>query len=233
MFRKDTNNRVTHITETIMGHTHTLEVVRLSGADSNDEKNFADKLLDAFEKEEVGEFELPALLDQALRQNKIIHVADVAYHLQKNVSILMSDTKQLIYLHKFILEFSQDSKELSEESNALFIEFILKHTQKLKASDRYKIFEDLLSLAIHVYDGEEKKAHPMQTIINHLYHHLCGKKADQPVTKVNLQQTLSEVLIRHAQEKREQPTFSFMQYIQKKDKEEKIEQPPCSLRHSS
>lgn len=225
--------KATHVVETIAGRSRSLEIVRLSGL--KETTNLADEMLAQLEQDDMHQLQILQLLEKAYLNNKIIHIADVIYHMQRNATILTQDPKNLIEQHKFILEYSEKSAELSQESNALFLEFVLNHAKTLTSEMRYAFFENLLSFAINAYGVEKIQPHPMQTIINHLYHYACGKREDQSVTKINLNETFSNLLIRQAQEKRQQGNLKWLSKSNGNMSKTKISEPTHtpSLRHSS
>lgn len=196
MFRAGTKEKVTHLHQTIMGKKQSLEVIRLSPPGTHpDVQNAADRYLDALNKEQPDILE--KLFEKALCEYQFIYLADVMYHSTALLSLLEEKPARLIEVHKGVLGHCE---ELMNESNELFLQFILKESKTWQVGKRYQLFEDLLKAAI---ESDKKRPHSMQMVINHLYHYLCNKKSDQPIEIVFLDVTIADHLIKHAKEKRQ------------------------------
>lgn len=190
--------KITHVEDVIQGRSRILEIQRLT-PDQNTE-NYANLFFNALEKDEAGENEFLEIITAAVINGKLIHFADVVYRTKKHQDLFMSDPQALIERHKIFID---SCRELREESNELLLTFIFDYTQKLSANDRYKIWEGILTQAINAYEIE-KNQHPMQMIIDHMYHCLCGHSLKETPRSVDLNKKVADILVEDAREMREQ-----------------------------
>jgi hypothetical protein len=194
--------KLTQLIDKIDETTYCYEIERLTPQSRLSDKsdgNYADQYLVALQREKVNEDELMAILNNAIKNRKWIHMADVWYHTDACQRLLHDDPKQLICQHAALL--IQRCPELNEEYHELLLVFICAQTDMLSRAAKVALWETLFREAVQVSDDKEKTS-PMQAVIDHLFHYLCGYDIRTPLKCKEVKGDIDE-LLKKAQKMRE------------------------------